>query len=385
MQFHATYDEIITGKTTDIYFQRAEEILKSEKKNPEVVVEVWAKHLPENYKWAIFTGLEEALQLLSGKNIDVWAFPEGSVFYAKEPVLTVKGKYLTFASLETSLLGYLCEASGISTKAARCKVVAKDKTILSFGARRMHPCITPIIDRYAYLGGIDGVSSTLSGEKLNIIPQGTIPHSVILILDGTKKAAIAFDRSIPKEVPRIILVDTFRDEKVEALRVAKALRGKLNAVRIDTPASRRGDLSLIAREIREELDLNNFNDVGIFASGGLDEKDIAGLNPWVNGYGIGTSLSNAPTINFSLDIVEIENKPVAKKGKTAGMKWVFGCERCGKRKIAFSKDTIQKCECGNSMAILTKKVIEKGKLAGTPETIDNIRNRVLTEVKYLNV
>ncbi|MCK4421936.1 nicotinate phosphoribosyltransferase, partial [candidate division WOR-3 bacterium] len=154
MQFHATYDEIITGKTTDIYFQRAEEILKSEKKNPEVVVEVWAKHLPENYKWAIFTGLEEALQLLSGKNIDVWAFPEGSVFYAKEPVLTVKGKYLTFASLETSLLGYLCEASGISTKAARCKVVAKDKTILSFGARRMHPCITPIIDRYAYLGGI---------------------------------------------------------------------------------------------------------------------------------------------------------------------------------------------------------------------------------------
>jgi len=385
MQIHATLDEILAGKTTDIYFNRAKEILKKENENPLVTAEIWAKNLPDGYAWGIFTGLEEALQLMQGLDVDVWALPEGSLFYPGEPVITIKGKYLEFGSLETPLLGFICQASGISTKAARCKVAAKEKTILSFGARRMHPSITPVIDRYAYLGGVDGVSAILSGERLGIKPEGTIPHSVILILGDTVKAAIAYDKTIPKDIPRIILVDTFRDEKVETLRLATSLGDKLDAIRIDTPASRRGNLTQIAREIREELDLANRKDVGIFTSGGLDKANIKNLNKWVDGYGVGTSLSNAPTINFSLDIVEIEGKPITKKGKTAGMKWIFECERCGKRKTLFNKDATYKCKCGNRMTILTKKAVKKGKLIEIPETVDDIRNRVLTEVRYIDV
>ncbi len=313
MQIHATEKEILSGKTTDIYFHRAEEILKAENKNPEVVAEIWAKNLPDDYKWGIFTGLEEALQLFNNLDVDIWSLPEGSLFYPREPVFTIKGKYLDFASLETPLLGFLCQASGISTKAARCRIAAKGKQILSFGARRMHPSITPVIDRYAYSGGVDGVSAVLSGERLNIRPQGTMPHSVILILGDTERAAIAYDNAVSEEVPRIILVDTFSDEKVETLRVAKAIGEKLNAVRIDTPSSRRSSWAGIAREIREELNLKNYRNVGIFVSGGLDEYTITNLNPWVDGYDIGTSLSDAPTINFNLDIVEIEDDPVTKK------------------------------------------------------------------------
>jgi nicotinate phosphoribosyltransferase len=385
MQIHANHKEILEGKTTDIYFHRAEEILKKEKKNPYVTAEVWAKKLPQTYKWAIFTGLSEAIELFKDKKTDIKALPEGSVFFEREPVLTIKGKYLDFAKFETPLLGYICQASGISTKAARCKIAAGERTVLSFGARRMHPSLTPVIDRYAYIGGIDGVSAVLSAEKLQLKPQGTIPHAVILILGDTVKAALAYDNAVAGGIPRVVLVDTFGDEKTEAVRLAEKLKDKLNAIRIDTPSSRRGDLSLIVRETREELDNRGFGDVGIFVSGGLDENNLKELNPSVKGYGIGTSLSNAPTINFSLDIVEIEGKLVSKKGKVSGEKEILECKRCGQRKIVFARDAKTKCECGNEMTVLTKQTMEKGKVAEDMEKVDEIRSRVLRGLRYLNV
>jgi nicotinate phosphoribosyltransferase len=172
---------------------------------------------------------------------------------------------------------------------------------------------------------------------------------------------------------------------VEAIRLAEKLKDKLNAVRIDTPASRRGDLPQIVKETREELDSRGFDNVGIFVSGGLDEYNIIGLNPWVQGYGIGTSLSNAPTINFSLDIVEIEGKLIAKKGKISGKKEVLECARCGSRKVFFIGTASPKCDCGNDMQLLTKKILENGKIAGEVEEVDVIRNRVLRGLRYLNV
>lgn len=385
MQIHANNKEILSGKTTDIYFHRTEEILKKEKKNPFVAAEVWVKKFPDKYKWAIFTGLSELIELFKDKKIDINALPEGSVFFEREPVLTIKGRYLDFAKFETPLLGYICQASGISTKAARCKIAAGDRTVLSFGARRMHPSITPVIDRYAFIGGVDGVSAVLSAERLKIQPKGTIPHAVILIIGDTLKAAIAYDKTIAKGIPRTIIVDTFGDEKTESLRLAEKLKDKLNAIRVDTPSSRRGNLPLIIREIREELNLRGFDNIGIFVSGGLDEYSLKDLNPYAEGYGIGTSLSNAPTINFSLDIVEIEGKLVAKKGKVAGEKEILECERCGNREIAFSRNPKQNCICGNKMTLSTKKIMEKGKIIGEIEEVNIMRNRVLSQLRFLYV
>jgi nicotinate phosphoribosyltransferase len=385
MRIDANHKEILNGKTTDIYFHRAEDILKKEKKNPVVTAEVCAKKFPPNYQWAIFAGLSELLELFKDKNVDIQALPEGSVFFEREPVLTIQGKYLDFAKFETPLLGYICQASGISTKAARCKISAEGRTVLSFGARRMHPSITPVIDRYAYLGGIDGVSAVLSAEKLDLEPQGTIPHSVIIIMGDTVKAALAYDDAVHRKNPRIILVDTFGDEKIETIKLAQKLKKKLTAVRVDTPGSRRGDLSEIVREIREELDNRGFKDVGIFVSGGLDEHCLKELNPWVKGYGIGTSLSNASTINFSLDIVEVEGKLITKKGKIAGKKEIFECQRCGSRTVVLSRNDKVKCECGNEMEALTKSVMEKGKFTEEIEKEDAIRNKVISQLRFLNV
>ena len=126
--------------------------------------------------------------------------------------------YTDFGALETSMLGLICQASGVATKAARCKKAADGRPVISFGARRMHPVIAPMVERNAFVGGCDGVSVIKSAEMIGEEASGTMPHALILLMGDTVTAARAFDEVIDKAVKRIVLVDTFNDEKVEALR-----------------------------------------------------------------------------------------------------------------------------------------------------------------------
>src|SRR5262249_37295658 len=116
-----------------------------------------------------------------------------------------------------------------------------------------------------------------------------------------------------------------QDEKFEAIRVAQALGKDLYAVRLDTPSSRRGDFYQILSEVRWELDIRGYDYVKILASGGIDEYEILKLNPLVDGYGVGTSIANAPVLSFALDLMEIEGRPMAKRGKRSGSKQVWRC------------------------------------------------------------
>ncbi len=167
-------EKLENGEATDIYFLRTEEILEKKQKNPEVVAEVTASSR------GIFAGLEEVLNLLENKPINVYSMPEGSFFKPQEPVLFIEGNYLDFCRYETSLLGILCHNSGVATKAAKIKKVAGDKEVLSFGTRRQHPFISPLIERSAYLGGMDGVSNKAAAQELGIEASGTMPHALII-------------------------------------------------------------------------------------------------------------------------------------------------------------------------------------------------------------
>jgi nicotinate phosphoribosyltransferase len=217
----------------------------------------------------------------------------------------------------------LCQASGIATKAARCKRAAGDRQVISFGARRMHPALAPMIERNAFVGGCDGVAVTKSAEMIDADPTGTIPHALVLLFGDTVDALRAFHEVIDSKVRRVALIDTLQDEKFEAIRVARALGKDLYAVRLDTPSSRRGDFYQILSEVRWELDIRGFEHVKILASGGIDEYEILKLNPLVDGYGVGTSIANAPVLSFALDIMEIEGEPMAKRGKRSGSKQVW--------------------------------------------------------------
>ncbi len=320
----ATEPEIKSGQVSDVYFARTVQILNARGIRKRVKAEVRLKSFPQaDWTFGILAGIEEAAGLLEGLPVNVWAMDEGTLFGPHQPVLVIEGTYVEWAKYETALLGLLCQASGIATKAARCKRAAGERQVISFGARRMHPALAPMIERNAFVGGCDGVAVTKAAELIDADPVGTIPHALVLLFGDTVQALRAFHDVVDPKVRRVALIDTLQDEKFEAIRVAEALGKDLYAVRLDTPSSRRGDFYQILSEVRWELDLRGFEHVKILASGGIDEYEILKLNPLVDGYGVGTSIANAPVLSFALDIMEIEGEPMAKRGKRSGSKQVW--------------------------------------------------------------
>lgn len=381
--FHvATSEEIRAGQITDVYFLRTLEILRARGINQRVVAEVVLKSFPSGWGWGVLAGVEEVATLLQGLPVTVQAFREGTVFGPLQPVLTIEGRYADFAHFETALLGLLCQASGVATKAARCKKAAGDHPVVSFGARRMHPALAPMIERSAYLGGCDGVAVVKSAELLQLEPSGTMPHSLVLMLGDTVVAAQAFHEIVDRAVRRVVLIDTFGDEKVEAVRVAEALGPDLFAVRLDTPASRRGDLVGILREVRWELDLRGHGHVRLFVSGGLDEEEILRLNPVADAYGVGTAISNAPVLNFAMDIVEVEGAPIAKRGKLSGRKAVYRCGACGQHQVRPAGWPAAAC-CGQPPRPLLQPLLEGGRLAAPLPAVHAIRRQVLEDLEQV--
>jgi nicotinate phosphoribosyltransferase len=328
----ASYEEIRRGEVADVYFHRTMEILRARGlENIPVHAEV-AYKTSDPDEWFVVAGLDEVARLLEGTEVEAHSVPEGTICHPNEPVLTLSGPYGAFAEHETAILGFLCQASGVATEAARCRLAAGERPVVSFGARRMHPAITPMIERAAYLGGCDGVSVELAARRLGIPATGTLPHALALILGSTAEAAKAFDEIIDPEILRTILIDTFDDEKFGALIAARTIPDSIYAVRLDTPGNRRGDFRDLMHEVRWELDRHGFEHVKIFASGGIDVEYILHLNPVCDAYGVGGAIADAPMIDYSLDIVEVAGEDRSKRGKRGGRKRLLQLED-GSRKV----------------------------------------------------
>jgi nicotinate phosphoribosyltransferase len=341
-------------------------------------MEIRTKSIPGNGP-GVLTGLDEVIQLLKGTDTSVWSVPEGSTFLPYEPVMMIEGPYRDFSPLETPLLGLLCQASGISTRAREVTEAAGDNPVFHFGSRRMHPAIAPMIGRSAYIGGCEGVAVTKTARQLGLEPVGTIPHALILILEDSTTATGMFEKLFGEEINTVALVDTFGDEKFEALENADLIEG-LNAVRLDTPSSRRGNMLEIAREVRWELDLHGFENVDIFISGGLNEESIPDLNEVADAYGVGTAISNAPVVDFSLDIVEIEGEPVSKRGKKSGAKQIYVCDNCDERLVRPFGEATRDCpSCGGKARPVMEKVIDDGEVPDEYPAASEIRDYSLTQ------
>mgnify|MGYP000754131197 CR=1 FL=1 len=389
--FHiASEDEIKSGKTTDIYFDRTEKILESNGlSGREVTVEVTARSLPEEWPWAVLSGLDEVAKLFEDVPVDVESFPEGTIFRpydsseVRVPLMKIKGSYRDFCSLETPMLGLLCHSSGVSTKSARVRKAAGDKNILAFGIRRMHPAIAPMLDRSAFIGGFDGVSSIAGAEEIGKNPAGTMPHALMILMGDQVKAWKSFDEVVSEDVPRIALVDTYSDEKEEVIRAVEALQDKLDSVRLDTPSSRRGNFPELIREVRWELDIRGWENVGIVASGGLDEYNIPELiEAGADSFGVGTSVTNAPVLNLALDIVEVEGEYAAKRGKLSGEKDVWRCKDCSERIVSLSSDDKPKCpDCGGETESMFEPLIEDGEIVRDFSGPDDIKERVVSQLE----
>lgn len=313
--FSASPDEIINGATTDIYFIRTLEILKAtQKEHVNVTAEIFTS------RNGVLCGSEEAARLLQHKNVEVWTLPEGEEFQQKEVIMRIRGNYSDFGIYETAVLGILSSSSGWATAARQCKQVAGDKAVFCFGARHVHPAVASVMERAAIIGGADGCSCILGAKLAGRKPTGTVPHAVMLIIGDTVEVALTYDQVMPEDDPRVILVDTFKDEAEETLRVAEALKDRLTGVRLDTPGERGGVTPGLVREIRARLNQAGFPFVKLFASGGITAERIPALiEAGIDAFGVGSYISRAPAIDMTMDLKEIQGQAVAKRGRIPGI------------------------------------------------------------------
>lgn len=313
--FSATGDEIKRGLTSDIYFVRTRDLLnKMGLADTEVTAEIFSS------REGILAGTDETLFLLRNRDLEIWALPEGERMDAKEVVLRIRGLYSDFGIYETPLLGILASSSGWATAARACREAAAERRVICYGARHLHPAVAPVMERAAVIGGADDCSCILGALLLGRAPVGTVPHAAFLIAGDTVELAKAYDRFVPKDAPRIILVDTFKDEAEEALRVAEALKENLNGIRLDTPGERGGVTAGLVRETRARLNQAGFEHVQIVVSGGLNPERITTLaEAGADAFGVGSYISRAPAIDMTMDLKEVRGKALAKRGRIPGV------------------------------------------------------------------
>jgi nicotinate phosphoribosyltransferase len=248
---------------------------------------------------------------------DVWAVQEGRIVFADEPLLEVEGSIIEAQIAETILLNALHYSTIVASKAARCVAAAPGKSLVEFGLRR-----TPSVDaglaaaRSSYIAGFAGTSNLYAGDQLGIPVAGTVAHSFIEIFPNELDAFRAFATTYPGDVT--LLIDTYdtpqgaRNAAVVARELQRTGR-KLSAVRIDS-----GDLVAVSKQVRAILDEEGLPDVGILASGGLDEVDlerfVANDAP-IDAFGIGTRLgtsADAPSLDMVYKLVQFGSTPTLK-------------------------------------------------------------------------
>lgn len=311
---------VLTGYTADNELHRALTILRNEGINPEVVVEFTAERA------GIFCGISEVKTLLgrvlpeTGR--EVWALDEGVSLVDGEVALRIRAPYASFGLFETAILGTMASCTGWATAASECVDAGGGIPIIGYGARHIHPEVVGVMDYAAVIGGCASTSSVVGQQLHGLTPSGTMPHSLVLLMGDTVRSIMAFDKHMPPEVPRVALVDTFKDEAEEALDVAKALRERLRGIRLDTPKERGGVTPDLVREIRARLDQGGYNHVDIFVSGGITPdriRDFVEAQTPVNVFAVGYYIAAARPISFTADIKEIDGRNVAKRGRIPGL------------------------------------------------------------------
>lgn len=313
-------ESVLSGETADIYFVRTREILEKENLNPRATMEVFARQP------GTLCGINEVLALLSRvlpeDDREVWALAEGDTFGSREVVLRISAPYQSYAMYETAYLGMLAHTCGWATAARECVEAAAGIPVISFGARHVHPSVCGHMEYAAIVGGCGGCATPAGGRLAGMEPIGTIPHALILVMGDTARATLAFDRHMPRDIPRVALVDTFRDEPEESILVARAMNGRLSAVRLDTPSERGRVTADLVKETRARLDLAGYKEVKVFVSGGINPERIRYFlesGAPVDTFAVGSYISGARPIDFTADLHEIEGKPIAKRGRIPGI------------------------------------------------------------------
>ncbi|MBS3113553.1 nicotinate phosphoribosyltransferase [Candidatus Woesearchaeota archaeon] len=374
--------------------------------------DLFIRQLPENRNYFIAAGLEDALnylkrirftdehiEYLKSKKIfkndflnylnnfkftgNVFALPEGTVFFPNEPIISITAPIIEAQLVETFLLNAINLQTTIATKASRVVLAAKQKPVVDFSLRRTQGTDAGMkVARASYIAGCIGTSNVLAGMKYEIPIYGTMAHSFVMAFEKEEKSFHAYSKTFPRT--STFLVDTYDTLKgmEKAAIVAKQLEKqghKLKAIRLDS-----GDLVLLSRAARKILDKNGLSYVDIFASGNLDEYETEELlkkGALIDAFGVGTAMGvskDAPYCDVVYKLVELSNHgkllPTMKlsKGKVTypGIKQVYRIidknGNCIKDILALRDEKVS----GN---ILLIKVMENGKITYKMPSLEEIR------------
>lgn len=260
------------------------------------------------------------------------AMPEGTVFFADEPILRITAPLREAQFVESRVMNLLHYATLVASKAARVTLAAHGRLLVDFGLRRAHGAEAAMLSaRASYLAGFCGTATLLAGLRYGIPAYGTMAHSYVQAHDDETLAFEHFARSQPDNA--MLLIDTYDTERaaykvVELARRLAREQIRIKGVRIDS-----GDLAAHARNVRVILDRGGLADVTIFASGNLDEHRLQALvreHAPIDGFGIGTQMStsaDAPCLDCAYKLVEYAGRARCKRseGKATlpGRKQVF--------------------------------------------------------------
>ncbi|NVK43159.1 MAG: nicotinate phosphoribosyltransferase [Oceanospirillaceae bacterium] len=381
--------------------------------------EFFVRKLPDNRNFLLAAGLEQLLDFLecarfSDAELDylagsgffrqnlidylaqyrftgaVHALPEGVLFFGNEPLVRITAPLPQAQLIETRLINLLQLPVMIASKAARCRMVAGDAQLVDFGLRRAHGAEAGLhAARAAYIGGFDGTSNVLAGQRFGIPIFGTMAHSFIQAHDSELAAFRAFAESHPDNL--VLLIDTYDTERgarrVVQLADELASTGvRIKAVRIDS-----GELGDEARRVRSILDAAGHPDIGIFASSSVDEYLIRSLvkrDVPIGGYGVGTHLTtsaDAPYLNCAYKLEEYDGQPRRKRssGKATwpGRKQLYRyLDESGL--LRFDRLCTED-EMDSGGTALLQPVMENGQRLQSPESLDHIRERVRDQLSML--
>jgi len=314
------------------------------------VFEFFVRRLPARRGFLLAAGLEQALDFLEAARFsaaeldwlaasgrfsprlldrlaafrfagDVEAMPEGTAFFADEPILRVTAPLPMAQLVETRLINILHFQSLIASKAARVVLAAPGKTLVDFGLRRAHGAEAGLLAaRASYIAGFAGTATVPAGQMFGIPLFGTMAHSFVQAFDDERTAFEAFARARPDGL--VLLIDTYDTEAAARTVVALAPRLAADGIRIRGVRLDSGDLLALSRSVRRILDDGGLADVTIFASGGLDEDEVMALGAAgapIDGYGIGTSLttsSDVPSLDCAYKLQEYAG--VGRRKRSAG-------------------------------------------------------------------
>ncbi len=382
------------------------------------VFEFFVRRLPERRNYLVAAGLQQALDYLENLKFtseeiawlhttqrfsqdflqylsalrftgDVYAMPEGTVFFSNEPILRVVAPLPEAQLVESRLINLLHFQTMIASKAARCVLVAPDKLLVDFGMRRAHGAEAGLLAaRAGYLAGLHGTATVLAGAQFGIPIFGTMAHSFVQAHDAELLAFEHFAYAQPDNV--VLLIDTYDTEaaanKVVSLKPHLAKVGiKIKAVRIDS-----GDLAEHAHKVRQILDEGGCQEITIFASSSLDEYAVQKLlqaGAPIDGFGIGTYLdasADQPYLDCAYKLQEYAGRPRRKrsehKATLPGRKQVY---RQFSADGSLSYDVLTLEDDVQPGIPLLLPVMYKGKLLRQDESLDEIRRRVVQQLQSL--